>query len=81
MLMVVQTLLLHALLVLLEMISGISKLLLVREAVEGWYPTRLSSISFHDWRAAPWEGLKNKRLHLNARCSRVRVTHRKLGEV
>ena len=48
MLMVVQTLLRHPLLVLLEMISGISKLLLVREAIEGWYPTILSSISFID---------------------------------
>lgn len=42
--MVLQPLLLHTLLVLLEMISRISKLLLVREAVEGRYPTMLSSI-------------------------------------
>ena len=48
MLTVVQTLLLHTLLVLLEMISGISKLLLVREAVEGRYSTMLSSIFFLD---------------------------------
>lgn len=48
MLMVVQTLLLHPLLVLLEMISGISKLLLVREAVEWRYATLFSSIPIND---------------------------------
>lgn len=75
MLMVVQTLLLHTLLVLFEMISGIGELLFVREAVEGRYPTILSSTSFLDCRDAPWKRLKNKTLHLSARCVGVWVTH------
>lgn len=80
-LLVVETLLLHTLFVLLETIGSISKLLLSREAVKGRYPRMLSFISFLDWRAIPWEGLKNKRLHLSARCIGTRITHEKLGEV
>lgn len=60
MLVIVQTLLLHTLFVLLEMISGIGKLLLAREAVEGRFSITLSFISFLDWRAIPREGFDNK---------------------
>lgn len=78
--MVIQMLLLRTLLMLLKMISGISKLLLAGEAVEGRYPIILSFISFPDWRVIPWEGLKNKTLHLSVRCIGARVTHVKLEE-
>lgn len=50
----VLTLLLHALLVLLEMESGISKLLLTSEAVVRRYPNLLNFFFFFDWRNHTW---------------------------
>lgn len=78
-LIVVQTLLLHTLFVLLEMISGIGKLFLAREAVKGRYPVTLSSIAFLDWKAIPWKRLENKRLYFSARCTGARAIHEKVG--
>lgn len=69
----------HTLFVLLEMISGIGKLFLAREAVKGRYPVTLSSIAFLDWKAIPWKRLENKRLYFSARCTGARATHEKVG--
>lgn len=72
----------HTLLVLLELISGISKLLLSREAVEWRSPDMLSSLySLKAHKAIPREGFKDKRLHLSALCIRARVTHGSLKDL